>query len=43
MAEDIKKDLDNEAVADTESTVDETTKQKMPQPMHRQMKKMPPE
>ncbi len=26
MAEDIKKDLDNEAVADTESTVDETTK-----------------
>lgn len=26
MAEDIKKDLDNEAVADTESIVDETTK-----------------
>ena len=26
MAEDIKKDLDNESVADTESTVDETTK-----------------
>ena len=26
MAEDIKKDLDNEAVTDTEGTVDETTK-----------------